>query len=416
MKISLFDNGEQIYTVSEITARIKRSLEENFPCLWVKGEISNLAKPHSGHLYFTLKDERAQLRAVMFKGRQFGLRMVPKDGMKVLAYGGLTVYEPRGDYQLLVEHLEEIGVGALYLAFEELKKRLAKEGLFDEAQKKPLPRFPGRIGVITSPTGAAIRDILNVLRRRFEGLEVFIYPVLVQGEEAPPQIVEAISQMNQWGKVDVIILARGGGSIEDLWAFNDERVARAVYASKIPIISGIGHEIDFTIADLVADLRAPTPSAAAELVVASKDELKNLMASLSRRLKTGINGLIRESEARLSRCLSSPVLTRPYDRINQYQQRLDDLERYLTTFSRHQLDVSQNSLKSLEDRLDTLSPMAALDRGYSITFKLPGQEVVRDPAQVEVGGKIGVRVRYGYLEAEVSRCNSISQGNYSATD
>lgn len=403
---SLFKNEEQIYTVSEVTARIKRSLEENFPYLWVKGEISNLARPRSGHLYFTLKDERAQLRAVMFKGRQFGLKIVPKDGMKVLAYGGLTVYEPRGDYQLIVEYLEEVGLGALYLAFEELKKRLAKEGLFDEVHKKPLPKLPRRIGVITSPTGAAIQDILNVLRRRFEGLEIFIYPVLVQGEDAPPQIVEAIRYMNQWGKVDVIILARGGGSIEDLWAFNDERVARTIYASEIPIISGIGHEIDFTIADFVADLRAPTPSAAAELVIASKDELKNLIESLSRRLKTRINGLIRESEVRLSRCLSSPTLTRPYDRINQNQQRLDDLERYLTTFSRHQLDVFQNSLKSLEDRLEALSPMAALDRGYSITFRLPDKEVVRDPAQVEIGDRIGTRVRHGHLEAVVSHCNS----------
>ncbi|MDI6792137.1 MAG: exodeoxyribonuclease VII large subunit [bacterium] len=407
MEQFLFEYGKEIYTVSEITARIKRSLEGDFPYLRIKGEISNLAKPRSGHLYFTLKDEGSQLRAVMFRGRQLALRLVPKDGMKVIACGALTVYEARGDYQLLVEHLEEVGRGDLYLAFEELKKRLAKEGLFDDAHKKALPGLPERIGVITSPTGAAIRDILKVLKRRFEGIEVFIYPVLVQGADAPPQIVEAIRQMNQWGKVDVIILARGGGSMEDLWAFNDEKVARAIYASNIPIISGIGHEIDFTIADLAADLRAPTPSAAAEMVIAGKEELKNQVESLSRRLRAGIKGLMRENEARLSRCLTSPALVRPSDRINQYQQRLDDLERYLVRFSQHQLSIFQNSLKGLEDRLEALSPMTTLERGYSITFRLDNKEVVRYPAQVEAGDRIGIRVRHGDIGAVVVQGNCI---------
>ncbi len=255
--------------MSELTRRIKSSLEDQFPTVWVEGEISNLRTPSSGHAYFTLKDDSAQLRCVLFRGRGRRVAFQPEDGMQVLAFGGLDVYLARGEYQLVVELLEPKGVGALQLAFEQLKRRLEAEGLFDAARKRPLPPFPRTIGIVTSPTGAAIRDILHVIARRFADLRIVVCPVRVQGEEAPAEIVRAIAAPRR-SRLDVVIVGRGGGSIEDLWAFNDERVARAIAACRVPVISAVGHETDFTIADFVADLRAPTPSAAAELVVREK--------------------------------------------------------------------------------------------------------------------------------------------------
>jgi len=258
---------EKIYTVSELTREIKQVLETGFPCLWVEGEISNFKRHSSGHLYFTLKDENSQIRCAMWRYRANDLIFRPEDGMKVLVQGNLQVYEPGGYYQIIVQQVQPAGVGELQLAFEQLKKKLYAEGLFDEAHKKPIPIFPERIGVITSPTGAAIRDIISVITRRFPIAQIILAPVRVQGPGAKEEIVQAIQDFNEFGEVDVLIVGRGGGSLEDLWAFNEEVVARAIFTSKIPIISAVGHEIDFSISDFVADRRAPTPSAAAEMAV-----------------------------------------------------------------------------------------------------------------------------------------------------
>src|SRR5512136_2779310 len=264
---------KRILTVSRLTALIRSTLEENFEHVWVEGEVSNLSTPSSGHLYFTLKDAGAQLRCVMFKGAVRNLRFRLKDGMGLILRGRITVYEQRGDYQLIAEYAEPLGIGALQLAFEQLKERLVREGLFDESRKKPLPVLPQRIGVVTSPTGAAIHDILTVVNRRFANVQILIVPVRVQGDGAAAEIAAAIDDVNRYGAVDVMIVGRGGGSLEDLWAFNEEAVARAIARSRIPVISAVGHETDYTIADFAADLRAPTPSAAAELAVKDRDEL-----------------------------------------------------------------------------------------------------------------------------------------------
>ena len=285
MALSTPDPGRRVLTVSELTAAIEDQLEARFGGLWVEGEISNLRVHTSGHVYFTLKDEGAQLRAVLFRSRTRRLRFEPADGLHVLAFGSLDVYPARGEYQLVCEILEPKGLGALQLAFEQLKARLAAEGLFDAARKRPLPALPRRVGLVTSPTGAAVRDFLRVITRRFAGVHVVVYPVRVQGETAAPEIVQALRDLNRLGGFDVLVLARGGGSLEDLWAFNEEIVARAIAESKIPVISAVGHETDVTIADFVADLRAPTPSAAAELVVREKAQLLAQLVSLRERLQ-----------------------------------------------------------------------------------------------------------------------------------
>src|SRR6266581_1563950 len=289
----------RVYTVSELTASIKTTLEEGFPMMWVEGEISNLRTPGSGHAYFTLKDEGAQISAVLFRGRGRRLRFGLEDGMQVLAFGGLDVYAARGQYQLVVEMMEPKGLGALQLAFEQLKRRLEAEGLFDEGRKRPLPAFPRVIGVVTSPTGAAIRDILNIIGRRFGNLRILIAPVRVQGDEAPGEILQALLNLQEVVELDVIIVGRGGGSIEDLWAFNDERVARAIAGCRVPVISGVGHETDFTIADFVADLRAPTPSAAAELVVQEKLQVARALVSLYEALKQAMASRLERERARV---------------------------------------------------------------------------------------------------------------------
>src|ERR671924_1876239 len=281
-----------ILTVSEVSERIKIVLEDTFFDIWVEGEISNLRTPSSGHAYLTLKDEHSQIRAVLFKMQRRYLRFDPKDGMLVIVRGRISLYEPRGEYQLVIDYLEPKGIGALQIAFEQLKTRLAQAGLFDPARKRPLPVLPRGIGIVTSPTGAVIRDMLQILRRRFANLHVCIYPVRVQGDGAAEEIARAIEALNGDLGIEVIILARGGGSLEDLWAFNEESVARAIYQSRMPVISAVGHEIDFTIADFVADVRAPTPSAAAELVVAAKEEFCTRIDRLVDRLRTAVTANI----------------------------------------------------------------------------------------------------------------------------
>jgi len=396
-----------VLSITELTKNIKSILEGNFPDVWVEGEVSNVTLPSSGHLYFTLKDENSQIKAVIFRNRFVFIPYQLEDGMKVVVRGYISVYEKRGEYQILVKELQPAGVGSLYIALEQLKQRLKKEGLFDLTHKKPIPIVPQCVGIITSPTGAAIRDILNILTRRFYNIEVLINPVRVQGEEAPGEIIAAIKEFNQMKKKpDVLILARGGGSLEDLWAFNNEFVARAIFASQIPIISAIGHETDFTIADFVADLRAPTPSAAAELVVKNKMELDEKLNSLSIRLKNTLRTQLAQFSIRLQRCQQSPVFLHPYQNILQFQQRVDEIVNTLVLLNSHLLEQKKALTQNLTDRLTTLSPLAILSRGYSITSKLITGELIKDVAQVELNEELKIRVHQGQMIARVTNVTS----------
>jgi exodeoxyribonuclease VII large subunit len=319
--------GERrVYTVSELTAGIKGALEGAFPAVWVEGEISNLRVPSSGHAYFTLKDEGAQISAVLFRSRGRRVRFEPEDGMRVLAFGALDVYAARGQYQLVVELMEPQGLGALQLAFEQLKRKLEAEGLFDDGRKRKLPVYPRVIGIVTSPTGAAIRDMLNIIGRRFGDLRILIAPVRVQGDGAAAEIVQALVNLQEMAELDVIVVGRGGGSIEDLWAFNEEAVARAIVACRVPVISAVGHETDFTIADFVADLRAPTPSGAAELVVREKLAVVARLADLYDRLTQAITADVTAHRERLEFLTRRRVLTDPTRPLRDLYRRLDDLQ------------------------------------------------------------------------------------------
>jgi exodeoxyribonuclease VII large subunit len=438
-------SNEQVYTVSELNRLARQLLEQDLPRMWVSGEISNLARPASGHLYFSLKDERAQIRCALFRGASRGGSFMPANGMQVLARGRVSLYEPRGDYQLIVDHLEPAGEGLLRRRLEELKQKLAAAGLFDAARKRPLPALPGAIGVITSPSGAAVRDILHILKRRFPAIPVIIYPVQVQGEQAKFDIVKAFETAARRAECEVLILARGGGSLEDLWAFNEEIVAQAIADSPIPVISGVGHEIDFTIADLVADVRAPTPSGAAELVVPdSRDWLRHLQALERRtvlaatRTLAGTLTLQQQLAARLTRC-------HPGYRLRQDAQRLDELRHQLSAAlgNRLALDAlrienavhrlqrvsplmqlrltgarvtgaqqrlaaairasvaeSGSQLAVLSGRLQTVSPLSTLERGYALVLDAGGT-VVRSTKQVQPGDPITARVADGVIKATV---------------
>ncbi|MCI0406822.1 MAG: exodeoxyribonuclease VII large subunit, partial [candidate division Zixibacteria bacterium] len=369
---------EKVWTVSELTGSVKENLEEAFPAIWVEGEISNYLLHTSGHRYFSLKDENAQLRCTIWRSAGQHLNFEPEDGIKVHAFGNLTVYEKRGEYQLNVLKLLPVGRGELEIAFQKLKERLFKEGLFDEAHKKPIPEFPEKIGIVTSPTGAAIQDMLKIFRRRFPPADLYLYPARVQGEGAKEEIAEGIRAFNKWGEVDVIILGRGGGSLEDLWAFNEEEVARAIYASKIPVVSAVGHEIDFTIADFVADLRAPTPSAAAEMVAPDKEELEGVLKGLKERIAGLFAHQLTQSQSRLDAVLGSYGLKRPVDLVNQKSQFLDELSRRTRLALENRLEKMRLELKSAADRLATLSPQSVLARGYSIVQRRSDHRVVRE--------------------------------------
>jgi len=425
---------KRILTVSQLTGLIRGVLEENFEHVWVEGEISNLAMPASGHLYFTLKDAGAQLRCVMFRASSRALKFRPRDGMGLIVRGRLTVYDQRGDYQLLVEYLEPQGLGALQMAFIQLKERLVKEGLFAEEHKKPIPRLPQRIGIVTSATGAAIHDILHVLNRRFANLEILLYPVRVQGEGAAAEIAGAIRDFNRLGLADVLIVGRGGGSLEDLWAFNEEMVARAIYQSRIPVISAVGHEVDFTIADFVADLRAPTPSAAAELVVRSKTELAAEVDSLAHRLRQAMGRRLAEFQGELqllSRSLKDPTMLLGHlaQRVDELAARLDlaarggqERRRERVTFLvnrlrlrnpalevergrellqglsnraeravARRLDMAREATAVCAGKLEALSPLATLARGYAIANRLPEGTVMRQSGQLAVGDRLSLR-------------------------
>lgn len=390
---------KHILTISELTGQIKKLLEGAFSDVWVEGEVSNLRAPQSGHVYFTLKDEQSQINAVLFRSAQRFLKFTLTHGMQVICRGRVSVYEPRGDYQLVVEYIEPKGVGALQQAFEELKARLSKEGLFDAAHKKPLPLLPARIGIITSPTGAAIRDILRVIRRRHPRMHILLYPVTVQGTSAAPEIIEALEYFNSGKSVDVIILGRGGGSLEDLWAFNEEAVARAIYASGIPVISAVGHETDYTISDFVADLRAPTPSAAAEMVVETEEGFRETIATLELRLIRALRRQIDLLRAGLRE--KSRLLIDPRRRLEQLSQRLDELLGRLTFGFSHIIERERARLARLTAGLEHLNPLGILSRGYSITKTLPDGRILKSAADAVPGERISTRLHEGEVISRV---------------
>jgi len=397
----------RIYTVQEVTRYIRQRLDEDqvLRDVYVKGELSNLSQPTSGHVYFTLKDEISELQCVMFRERNHELKFTLEDGMSVIVRGHISVYEKRGRYQLYVEEVQEAGIGALYLAFEQLKRKLKEEGLFDEVYKKPIPSFPYRIGIITSPTGAAIQDMLKIIKKRFPHVHIVLAPVAVQGGEAPAQIVRAIQIMNRYSaereQIDVLIVGRGGGSIEELWAFNEESVAREIFSSAIPVISAVGHETDFTIADFVADKRAATPSEAAELVVPDKRELEKNLRSQELRMRQNLFKAIEYYRKRLESIEKSIWFRKPIERINQYRQTVDELKRSIIAELTHLVALQRKSLQALKGKLDALSPLAILERGYCISSKLPEGKIVRSIQDISVGDALKVLFKDGAAISEV---------------
>lgn len=434
-----------VFSISELNREIKKLLEGRFAFLWVRGEISNFKAHSSGHYYFSLKDKKSQMNAVMFKGYNRGLRFQPEDGMEVLVRGRVTVYEPRGNYQILCETMEPVGAGALQLAFEKLKAKLKAEGLFESERKKALPALPSHVALVTSPTGAAVRDMLNVLKRRFRGLQVTVVPCQVQGAKAAETIVQALEKVELLhikNPVDVVICGRGGGSLEDLWAFNEEILARKIAEFSLPIVSAVGHEIDFTIADFVADLRAPTPSAAAELVVRNAGDLQNQLAVQSRRLVVAMKNLIlswrRETEMRrrrlvdpkrtlqdlFLRCddllqklematfrylsdrhaqvlLLREKLTRPDQRLIRERQNLEALSARLNTALKLKLIKSKERMGRATAVLESISPLKVVERGYAIVTE--GDKVVKSAAHLKVGDSLQVRLAKGRVDVEIKK-------------
>lgn len=433
-----------IYQVSELTENIKSLLEESFPFIWISGEISNFKVPSSGHCYLTLKDPFAQIQAVMFRGQARALKFKPEDGLSIIGLGRLSVYTPRGSYQLILEYMEPKGLGGLHVAFDQLKRRLAAEGLFDDQRKKRLPVLPRQVSIVTSPTGAALRDFINVAHRRFANLPIEVVPVQVQGELAPAQIVRAIELLNARGRTDVIVLARGGGSIEDLWAFNDEHVARAVAASDIPIVSAVGHETDFTIADFVSDLRAPTPSAAAEIIVPAKSELDQHITKVNLRLYQSIKSTLRllnnlhngfasrmihprrrlqDMRLRLDDVANrlgihiAQVLARRSERlaghtkalghvsparaVAVYRDRVADRQRALSAGMHSAIREGRRAAATSAAMLEALNPLAILKRGYSITRTIPARTIVRDAGTVKPAQPLEILLGNGRLTVTV---------------
>jgi len=445
---SLLSDHKQILTVSELTLQVKKHLEKGFEEVWLEGEISNFRSPSSGHYYFTLKDDTSQIRAVIFRFMGRYLKYQPQDGLQIMCRGRISLYEPRGEYQIILDYMEPKGVGALQIAFDQLKEKLKKEGLFDPEHKRPLPFLPTTIGVVTSPTGAVIKDIINVIGRRFPNVALLINPVKVQGEGSSQEIATAIATLNRISGIDVIILARGGGSLEDLWSFNEEIVARAIYLSTIPVVSAVGHEIDFTIADFVADLRAPTPSAAAELVVRDKKELARLIVSLSDRLRNRIVQVI-ETEKQQSVFLQKRLPDLRL-RLGDLHLRADDLKTRLAPRVLHLLRLRQEMLQGkrvrlllrnprliIEDvfkrvtlsqkgltssirlvfqqfrqrfetyagALEGLSPLNVLKRGYSITHLLPSYQIVKESTVLSPGDRVNVILGKGDICCTVEKIN-----------
>lgn len=397
----------QALSVTQVNLYIKEIMNRDdvLTDVLVKGELSNFKAHSSGHMYMSLKDETGVMRAVMFRSSAAKLNFKPQNGMKVVAHGRVTVYERDGQYQLYIDHMQQDGIGDLYVAFEQLKNKLSAEGLFDPAHKKPLPKYPKRVGVVTAPTGAAIRDIINVLTRRFSYSDVVLYPVLVQGENAAQSIVSAIRYMNDTHGADVLIVGRGGGSIEDLWAFNEEIVARAIYDSEIPIISAVGHEIDFTIADFAADLRAPTPSAAAELAVPAQSELSEKFHNVYVRLYGQVQRMLERKELELKRFRERPVLLNPTVKLEEQQIYIDRLRQDFITRAERVMEQKKKELGILASKLDGLSPLGTLSRGYAVAKGADGR-VVRSAKQVNIGDEMTVLLEDGAVKTQVLECET----------
>jgi exodeoxyribonuclease VII large subunit len=444
------DAGRSVYSVTELTRDIKLQLERTFANLWVAGEISNLKQHTSGHYYFTLKDDQAQIPAVLFRGSTRHLRFRPQDGMAVLVWGHVTVYEPRGAYQIRVERMEPRGKGSLQLAFEQLKEKLGKEGLFEASRKRPIPLLPQRLGIVTSPSGAALRDLCRILHRRFPNLEVLVYPAQVQGDLAAAEITKGVQVLNRLAKenaFDVLIVTRGGGSLEDLWPFNEESVARAIATSAIPVMSAVGHEVDFTIADFVADVRAPTPSAAAEMVVRNKEEFRERLLALERRLSSSAGYRLRDLRSRVGRISTHQAFAAVVHGIETRSQRVDEslhrarfhLERRLSRLRQHlqglaarlserrvdrrlgeartrlarllaRLEAAERSrahgarrgFAEVASKLEALSPLGVLGRGYSLAWSAQGK-LLRSSDEVAVGDAVRVDLARGRLHCRVEK-------------
>jgi exodeoxyribonuclease VII large subunit len=412
MEITNGAREREVYTVTRLTREIKGALETDFSEVWVEGEITNFKQYPSGHLYFSLKDEASLINCVLFKNNVIKLGFDPVDGTKVLSRGKISVYDKRGQYQLYVSLMEPLGKGALQLAFEQLKEKLRKEGLFDESEKKELPALPHRVGVVTSSSGAAIEDILNVATRRFANVEITLRPVRVQGEGAKEEIAEAIKEFNEYNEcirktkieanpVDVLIVGRGGGSLEDLWAFNEEEVARAIFASEIPIISAVGHEVDYTISDFTADVRAATPSAAAELVMPRKTDLEEAIESLTGRMTSAVKAKIDISEKEVKGLSSRYVLKDPVNMFVQKEQEVDDLLKALVSGINRIADNGVSRLAVLAGKMKTLNPLGVLERGYSITFKEGKPET--EALAFSPGEVIETRLAKGKLTSRVEK-------------
>ena len=397
----------QALSVTQVNLYIKEVMNRDdvLTDVLVKGELSNFKAHSSGHMYMSLKDETGVMRAVMFRSSAAKLNFKPQNGMKVVAHGRVTVYERDGQYQLYIDHMQQDGIGDLYVAFEQLKNKLSAEGLFDPAHKKPLPKYPKRVGVVTAPTGAAIRDIINVLTRRFSYSDVVLYPVLVQGENAAQSIVSAIRYMNETHGADVLIVGRGGGSIEDLWAFNEEIEARAIYDSEIPIISAVGHEIDFTIADFAADLRAPTPSAAAELAVPAQSELSEKFHNVYVRLYGQVQRMLERKELELKRFRERPALLNPTVKLEEQQIYIDRLRQDFITRAERVMEQKKKELGILASKLDGLSPLGTLSRGYAVAKDADGR-VVRSAKQVNIGDEMTVLLEDGTVKTRVLECET----------
>lgn len=397
MDIEINAKTRKVFTVIEITRKIRSLLEGSFGNIWVSGEISNYRKAASGHIYFTLKDESAVIKAVLFKGYQQNIHFKTGDGLKVIAHGNIDVFDKRGEYQIIIDLMEPEGIGDLQLAFEKLKQRLQKEGFFDESHKKKIPAFPDSIGVITSQTGAALRDILNITARRYKGIRIIIYPVLVQGDGAAEEIAAAINTANRRMEADVLIVGRGGGSIEDLWPFNEEIVARAIYDSKIPVISAVGHEIDFTISDFVADLRAPTPSAAAELVVKNKEELLKSSKELITRLYSSIDRLISYKKEKVSFYSIDFMSRRIIDALHKKNLILDDVAKSITNRVEAVIIKNRGRFEKTVGQLNALSPLNTLARGFAAVSRLPENTPVFSVRDVDRGDDIKTILKDGTL-------------------
>jgi exodeoxyribonuclease VII large subunit len=435
-----------VYSVSEITRDVRAILEAAFETAWIEGEISNYRMAASGHAYFVLKDDKAQIKCVLFRGQRVGMKFTPEDGDQVLLLGRVTVYEARGDYQVIVEAMEPKGLGALQKAFEQLKEKLAKEGLFDESRKQPLPEIPWKIGIVTSPTGAAIRDMIHVIQRRNPKTSILLYPAKVQGEGSAEEIAQGIRELNKRKDIDVLIVGRGGGSIEDLWAFNEEVVARAIADSKIPVVSAVGHEIDFTVADFVADLRAPTPSAAAELVVPKLNDIVQDLQYLTHQMIERVEEDIEDYRERLRYLIDRRFFREPRQILEAPTQRLDEMvqrllrgldqwvlikrgnltqigyrlfqaspSRKLKTLSERRIDLVARMVRRIEAQiklkieklggvaksLDALSPLNVLDRGYSITTSTKTEKAVTSSKQMHKGDTVRIRLAQGQLDCTV---------------